>query len=72
MEYVKLGNTGLDVSPLCLGCMSFGTAEGWVHDKWALSEEDSRTIIKRALDLGINFFDMLMPLVPAKRFSGAH
>jgi aryl-alcohol dehydrogenase-like predicted oxidoreductase len=57
MEYVKLGNTGLDVSPLCLGCMSFGTAEGWVHDKWALSEEDSRTIIKRALDLGINFFD---------------
>jgi aryl-alcohol dehydrogenase-like predicted oxidoreductase len=57
MEYVKLGNTGLDVSRICLGCMSFGTAEGWVHDKWALNEEDSRLIIKNALDLGINFFD---------------
>lgn len=57
MEYVKLGNTGLDVSPICLGAMSFGTAEGWVHDPWALNEEDSRSIIKRALDLGVNFFD---------------
>lgn len=57
MEYVKLGNTGLDVSPICLGCMSFGTAEGWVHNQWALNEEDSRSIIKKALDLGINFFD---------------
>jgi aryl-alcohol dehydrogenase-like predicted oxidoreductase len=57
MEYVKLGNTGLDVSPICLGCMSFGTAEGWVHNKWALDEEGSRSIVKRALDLGINFFD---------------
>lgn len=57
MEYVKLGNTGLDVSPICLGCMSFGTAEGWVHNEWALNEEDSRSIIKQALDLGINFFD---------------
>lgn len=57
MEYVKLGNTGLDVSPICLGCMSFGTAENWVHNDWALDEEGSRTIIKRALDLGVNFFD---------------
>ncbi len=57
MDYVKLGITGLDVSPICLGCMSFGTAEGWVHNEWALDEEGSRTIIKRALDLGINFFD---------------
>jgi len=57
MEYVKLGNTGLDVSPICLGCMSFGAAEGWVHNKWALDEEDSRSIIKKALDLGVNFFD---------------
>lgn len=57
MDYVKLGNTGLDVSPICLGGMSFGTTEGWVHDKWALDEEASRTIIKRALDLGVNFFD---------------
>ena len=57
MEYVKLGSTGTDVSPICLGAMSFGSAEGWVHNPWALNEEDSRAIIKRALDLGINFFD---------------
>lgn len=57
MEYVKLGNTGLDVSPICLGCMSFGTADGWVHNQWALDEDGSRTIIKQALDSGINFFD---------------
>lgn len=57
MEYVKLGNTGLDVSPICLGTMSFGSAEGWVHNPWALDEEDSRAITKRALDLGVNFFD---------------
>ena len=56
MEYTNLGNTGLDVSPICLGCMSFGTAEGWVHNQWALDEEAGRVIIKRALDLGINFF----------------
>jgi aryl-alcohol dehydrogenase-like predicted oxidoreductase len=57
MEYAKLGNTGLDVSRICLGCMSFGSAEGWVHNTWALNEDDSRSIIQRALDLGINFFD---------------
>jgi len=57
MEYVKLGNTGLDVSPICLGCMSFGSAEGWVHNPWALDEQDSRSIINKALDFGINFFD---------------
>jgi aryl-alcohol dehydrogenase-like predicted oxidoreductase len=57
MEYVKLGNTGLDVSRICLGAMSFGSAEGWGHNTWTLDEDDSRLIIKRALDLGINFFD---------------
>lgn len=57
MEYAKLGNTGLDVSRICLGCMSFGTAEGWAHNTWALDEEASRSIIKAALDLGVNFFD---------------
>jgi aryl-alcohol dehydrogenase-like predicted oxidoreductase len=56
MEYVKLGNTGLDVSRLCLGCMSFGVAERWFHP-WVLDEEHSRPIIKKALELGINFFD---------------
>ncbi|MBE2224137.1 MAG: aldo/keto reductase [Anaerolineae bacterium] len=57
MEYVKLGNTGMDVSPICLGAMSFGTAEGWAHNTWALNEEDSRTIVRRAIELGVNFFD---------------
>jgi len=57
MQYAKLGNTGLDVSRICLGAMSFGSAEGWTHNPWALDEEDSRTIIRRALDLGVNFFD---------------
>lgn len=56
MEYAKLGNTGMEVSRICLGCMGFGDAEHWIH-KWFLNEEDSRPIIKKALDLGINFFD---------------
>ncbi|MCL2188586.1 MAG: aldo/keto reductase [Defluviitaleaceae bacterium] len=56
MEYTKLGNTGMDVSRICLGCMSFGSADSGFH-KWTLGEEDSRVIVKRALDLGINFFD---------------
>ncbi|SDM77163.1 Predicted oxidoreductase [Paenibacillus sp. yr247] len=56
MEYVKLGNTGLDVSRLCLGCMSFGVAERW-HHPWILDEERSRPIIKKSIELGINFFD---------------
>ncbi|MEH7544915.1 aldo/keto reductase [Neobacillus vireti] len=56
MEYTKLGNTGLDVSRLCLGCMGFGVKERWVHP-WVIDEESSRTVIKKALELGINFFD---------------
>src|SRR5881275_3603149 len=56
MEYTKLGNTGVDVSRICLGCMGFGDAERWIH-KWVLNEENSRSIIKKALELGINFFD---------------
>ena len=55
MEYVKLGNTGLDVSRICLGCMSFGIGERGVFP-WALDEEHSRPMIKKALELGINFF----------------
>jgi 1-deoxyxylulose-5-phosphate synthase len=35
MNYVKFGNTGMDVSRICLGCMSFGSAEGWIHNPWA-------------------------------------
>ena len=56
MEYTKLGNTGMDVSRICLGCMGFGDAGRWIH-KWVLNEENSRPIIKKALELGINFFD---------------
>ncbi|WP_136605356.1 aldo/keto reductase [Paenibacillus dokdonensis] len=56
MEYVKLGNTGLDVSRLCLGCMGFGVADRWIHP-WVLDEDRSRSIIKNALERGINFFD---------------
>jgi len=56
MEYARLGNTGLKVSRLCLGCMGFGDAERWVH-KWVLNEENSRPIIQKSLEMGINFFD---------------
>ena len=56
MEYARLGSTGMVVSRICLGCMGFGDAEHWVH-KWVLNEEASRPIIRKALDLGINFFD---------------
>ena len=56
MNYINLGNSGLKVSRLCLGCMSFGIPERGVHP-WTLDEEASRPIIKRALDRGINFFD---------------
>src|SRR3954467_3777699 len=56
MEYVKFGSSGMDVSRICLGAMGFGDTEKWVH-KWILNEEQSLPIIKKALDLGINFFD---------------
>jgi 1-deoxyxylulose-5-phosphate synthase len=56
VEYVKLGHTGLDVSRICLGCMSYGVPERGNH-RWVLNEEESRPFIKKALDLGINFFD---------------
>lgn len=55
MEYTKLRNTDIEVSKLCVGCMSFGKA-GIMHD-WTLDENDSEKVIKHALDLGINFFD---------------
>ena len=55
MEYVRFGATGTKVSRICLGTMSYGGPnERW---PWALDEETSRPFIKRALDLGINFFD---------------
>lgn len=59
MKYVKLGNSNLNVSRICLGCMGFGEAEKGMHS-WILPYEESREIIKYALDNGINFFDTAM------------
>jgi 1-deoxyxylulose-5-phosphate synthase len=56
MRYTKFGPTGMDVSVICLGCMSFGDPERGKHG-WSLPEAESREIIKGALDAGINFFD---------------
>ncbi len=56
MQYVKLGSTGLDVSRVCLGCMSYGDRSRGGH-QWVLDEETSRSFIKRALDAGVNFLD---------------
>ncbi|KVC25289.1 aldo/keto reductase [Burkholderia pseudomultivorans] len=56
MEYVKLGATGLDVSKLVLGCMTFGEPSRGTHP-WTLPEAESRPIIRRAIEAGINFFD---------------
>ncbi|HSB65446.1 MAG TPA: aldo/keto reductase [Anaerolineales bacterium] len=55
MEYARLGNTGMKVSRICLGCMSYGQAGK--GNEWALDEEQSRPYIQRALEMGINFFD---------------
>lgn len=56
MEYVKLGTTGLDVSRLCLGCMTYGDPQRGFHE-WTLSEENSRPLLRQAVEAGINFFD---------------
>src|SRR5580704_16301225 len=62
MEYARLGATGLVVSRLCLGCMSYGDPDRTAPDgshrwPWALRENDARPFFKRALEVGINFFD---------------
>jgi aryl-alcohol dehydrogenase (NADP+) len=54
MEYVRFGSTGMKVSKLCLGCMTYGSTD-W--RKWVLNEDESRPFIQKALDMGINFFD---------------
>ena len=56
MDYTQLGSTGMKVSRICLGCMGFGDATRWIH-KWVLDEDNSRPIIQKALESGINFFD---------------
>ena len=55
MEYTKLGTTDIEISKICVGCMSFGKA-GTMHD-WTLNEADTENVVRHALDLGINFFD---------------
>ena len=56
MQYVRLGTTGLQVSRICLGCMSYGEPDRGRHE-WSLGEEDARPFFKRAIEAGINFFD---------------
>ena len=56
MEYTKLGNADLTVSRICMGCMGFGDPHNGQHS-WTLDEENSREIIRRGLELGVNFFD---------------
>jgi 1-deoxyxylulose-5-phosphate synthase len=56
MEYVKLGKTGLEVSKICLGCMTYGDPDRGNH-AWSLPEKESRALLKQAIDLGINFLD---------------
>jgi aryl-alcohol dehydrogenase-like predicted oxidoreductase len=55
MEYTTLGDTGLEVSRICLGCMSIGTSD-WRD--WVLDEADAMALVDRAIELGINFFDI--------------
>lgn len=55
MEYTKLGRTDIEISKVCVGCMSFGKA-GTMHD-WTLDESAAESVVRHALDLGINFFD---------------
>ena len=56
MQYRKLGNTGLDVSPVCIGCMGFGEPSR-AYPGWSLNEEDSRALIRHSIEAGVNFFD---------------
>ena len=56
MDYVKLGSTGLDVSPICLGCMTYGDPQRGSHS-WSLPEDQARPFFERAVEAGINFFD---------------
>ena len=56
MQYTRLGNSDLTVSRICMGCMGFGDPNNGQHS-WTLDEEHSREIIKRGLELGVNFFD---------------
>ncbi len=56
MKYTQLGNTGIEVSRICVGCMSYGKPSEEFH-LWTLNQEETTKMIKHALDLGVNFFD---------------
>ena len=56
MKYTELGTTGIEVSRICVGCMSYGRPSEDFH-LWTLGEDDTRQMVKHALDLGVNFFD---------------
>ena len=62
MEYVNLGKSDLKVSRICMGCMGFGNAATGQHS-WTVDEEISKSIIKRGLELGINFYDTAYSLI---------
>lgn len=67
MKYVNLGRSGLKVSRLCLGCMSYGEPER-LPQPWSLDEKASRPLIRQALEAGINFFDTAnQPALPGRR-----
>ena len=69
---MKLGRTGLDISPLCLGCMTYGVPERGPHP-WTLNEDASRPMIRQTVEAGINFFDTATPTptAPPKKSSAA-
>jgi aryl-alcohol dehydrogenase-like predicted oxidoreductase len=56
MDYIRFGSTGLEVSPICLGCMTFGAPDRGTHS-WTLDEDNSRPLIRQAFEAGINFLD---------------
>lgn len=68
MEYIKLGNTDLDISRICMGCMGFGEAGNGQHS-WTVDEENSREIIKKGLELGVNFLTQPLPIKAAQASS---
>ena len=71
MRYVKLGNTGLDISPIALGCMTFGEPSRG-YPTWTLPEDESRPLIRQAIEAGINSSTRQTPMVAdaARRISG--
>lgn len=72
MEYTTLGNTDIQISKLCVGCMSFGKA-GTMHD-WTLDETGTEKVVKHALSLGINFLTppTATPPEPARNIWAGH